>query len=70
MTFHIHLKLIHMKVISQDHCVVPYKGVTSTAGHDFGHLKLKVTGKYLTLEGQNQSKCQTGLKKENLKFHH
>ena len=43
MTFHFHLKLYQIKVISQDHCVVPYKAVTLTAGH----LNLKVKGQGL-----------------------
>ena len=53
-------------MISQDHCVVPYKAVTLTAGH----LKLKVKGQGLTLKCQSQSECQTGWEKENLKSHH
>ena len=44
MTFHFHPKLFQIKVISQFHCVVPDKAVTLTAGHDRGHLKLKVKG--------------------------
>ena len=52
MTFHYHLKLFQMKVISQDHCVVPYKAVTLTPGHDLGHFKLKVKGQGLTLKCQ------------------
>ena len=51
MTFHFHLKLYQIKVISQDHCVVPYKAVTFTDGH----LKLKVKGQGLTLKCQSQS---------------
>ena len=70
MTFHFHLKLYQIKVISQDHCVVPYKAVTLTAGHDLGHSKLKVKGHCLTLKCQSQSKCQTGWEKKNLKSHH
>ena len=66
MTFHFHLKLFQIKVISQDHCVVPYKAVTLTAGY----LELKVKGQGLTLKRQSQSKCQTGWGKENLKSHH
>ena len=66
MTFHFHLKLYQIKVISQDHFVVPYKAVTLTAGH----LKLKVKGQCLTLKCRNQSECQTGWEKENLKSHH
>ena len=58
MTFHFHLKLFQIKEISQDHCVVPYKAVTLTAGHDLGHLKLKVKGQCLTLECQSQSECR------------
>ena len=50
MTFHFHLKLYEIKVISQDHYVVPYKAVVLTAGHELGHLKLKVKGLGLTLE--------------------
>ena len=50
MTFHFHLKLYQIKVISQDHGVVPYKAVTLTAGYDLGHLKLKVKGQCLTLK--------------------
>ena len=53
MTFHFHLKLYQIKVISQDHCVVPYKAVTLTAGHDLGQLKVK--GQGLTLKCQSQS---------------
>ena len=34
MTFHFHLKLFQIKVISQDHYVVPYKAVTLIAGHE------------------------------------
>ena len=60
MTFHFHLKLYQIKVISQDHYVVPYKAVTLTAGHDLGNSKLKVKGQCLTLGCQSQSKCQTG----------
>ena len=45
MPFHYHLKLYQIKVISQDHCVVPYKAVTLTPHH----LKLKVKG-HLDLE--------------------
>ena len=48
MTLHFHLKLFQLKAISQDHYVVPYKAVTLTAGHDIGHLKLKVNGQGLT----------------------
>ena len=70
MTFHFHLKLFQIKVISQDHYVVPSKAVTLTAGHDLGHLKLKVKGQCLTLEFQSQSECQTGWEKENLKSNH
>ena len=44
MTFHCHLNLFQIKVISQDHCVVPYKVVISKSDHDLGHLKLKVKG--------------------------
>ena len=40
-------------MISQDHCVAPYKAVTLTAGH----LKLKVKGQGLTLKCQSQSEC-------------
>ena len=65
MTFHFHLKLYQIKVISSDHCAVSYKAVTLTAGH----LKLKVKGQCLTLECQSQSECQTGWEKENLKSH-
>ena len=60
MTFHFHLKLYQIKVISQDHYVVPYKAVTLTAGHDLGQLKLKVKGQGLTFKCQSQSECQTG----------
>ena len=70
MTFHFHLKLYQIKTMSQDHCIVLYKAVTLTAGHDLGHLKVKVIGQCLTLEGQSQSECQTCWKKENLKSHH
>ena len=49
MTFHFHLKLYQIKVISQDHCVVPYKAVTLTAGHDCGHLKLELKGQGFNL---------------------
>ena len=70
MTFHFHLKLFQIEVISQDHCVVPDKAVTLKAGHDLGHLKLKVKGQCLTLKCQSQSECQTGWEKENLKYHH
>ena len=66
MTFHYHLKLFQIKVISQDHYVVPYKAVTLTAGHS----KLKVKGQGLTLKCQSQSECQTGWEKENLKSLH
>ena len=59
-----HLKLYQIKVISQDHCVVPYKAVTLTASH------LKLKGLCLTLECQSQSECQTGWEKESLKYHH
>ena len=38
-----------MKVISQDHYVVPYKAVTLIAGHDLDHKKLKAKGQGLTL---------------------
>ena len=70
MTFLFHLKLFQIKVISQDHCVVPFKAVTVTAGHDLGHLKLKVKGQGLTLKCQSQSECQTDWEKETLKSHH
>ena len=43
-----------------------YKAVTLTAVH----LKLKVKGQCLTLKCRNQSECQTGWEKENLKSHH
>ena len=66
MSFHYHLKLYQIKVISKDHCVVPYKAVTLTAGH----LELKVKGQGLTLKRQSQSECRTGWGKENLKSHH
>ena len=66
MTFHFHLKLFQIKVISQDHCVVAYKAVTLTAGR----LKLKMKGQGLTLKIQSQSECQTGWEKENLKSNH
>ena len=70
MTFHFHLKLYQINVIFQDHCAVPYKAVTLTAGHNLDHLKLKVKGQCLTLKCQSQSECQTGCGKENLKSHH
>ena len=66
MTFNFHLKLYRIKRLSQDHCDVPYKAVTLTAGH----LKLKVKGQRLTLKRQSQSECQTGFEKENMKSHH
>ena len=37
MTFHFHLKLYQIKLISQDQYVVPNKAVTLIAGHDLGH---------------------------------
>ena len=70
MTFHYHLKLFQIKVISQDHYVVPYKAVTLIAGHDLDHKKFKAKGQGLTLECQSQSECQTGWEKENLKSRH
>ena len=70
MTFHFHLKLYQVKMISQDRYVVPYKSVALTASHDLGQLKLKVKGRGLTLKCQSQSECQTGWEKENLKSHH
>ena len=70
MTFHFHIKIYQIKTILHDHCVVPYKAVTLTAGHDLGHLNLKVKGQCLTMKCQNQSECLTGWEKENLKSHH
>ena len=64
MTFRFHLKLSQIKAISQNHCVVPYKAVTVTAGHDLGHLKLKVKGQYLTLEYQVSMNVSTTGKRE------
>ena len=56
-------KALSKKVISQDHCVVPYKAVTLTAGH----LKFKVKGQ--GLKCQSQFECQTGWERE-FEIHH
>ena len=66
MTFHFQLKLNQIKVIPQDHCVVPYKAVTLTADL----LKLQVKGQGLTLKCQSQTECQTCWEKEILKSPH
>ena len=60
MTIHFRLKVFQINVISQEHCVVPYKDVTSTAGNDLGRLKLKAKGQCFTLKCQSQFECQIG----------
>ena len=60
MIFHFLLELFQIKAIAQDHCVVPYKDVTLTAGHDLGLLKLKVKGQCLT------KKCQSQCERESI----
>ena len=42
-TFPFHLKLFQVKVISKDHCVVPYKAVTLTSGHERSVFDLGVS---------------------------